>query len=88
MDAPGSEHADDRVALNYFGMVRDRARIAVIEKEGRSSQGQLDILELLNIVAEKPGLPALPMPMLVTSPETTPGGFIPPNRSEYAPIYI
>jgi hypothetical protein len=88
IDVPDLEHADDGVTLDLFGNVRNQARDSVISKEGNPYQGQLDILELSNIVAEKLGLPELPMPMPVAGPETTLGEFIAPNRSAYAPIYI
>jgi len=88
IDVPDLEHADDNVTLNFFGEVRNLARDSVIGKEGKPYRGQLDILELLNVVAEILRLPELPMPMPVTPPETTPGEFIAPNRSGYAPIYI
>jgi len=88
IDVPNLEQADDIETLNLFGKVRNHARDSVIGKEGKPYWGQLDILKLSNIVAEKLRLPELPMPMPVTPSETTLGEFIAPNRSAYAPIYI
>jgi len=88
MNAPGLEAADDGGALDYFATVRNGAHIAIIEKEGSPSKGQLDLLDLLNTVAAKFGLPELTMPEPVTPPEMAPGEMIPPNRRGYAPVYI
>ncbi|KAI9454502.1 hypothetical protein F5148DRAFT_426179 [Russula earlei] len=87
-DALNLADVDDPVALHYFGVVRKSAHQAVVDAEGSPSKEQLDVLELLNNVAEELGLPNLPMPNPVTPPQTPPGVFVPPNRSEYAPIYI
>ncbi len=88
MNAPGLEATDDGGVLDYFATVRNGAHIAVIEKEGSPSKEQLDLLDLLNTVAAKFGLPELTMPVPVTPPEMAPGEIIPPNRSGYAPVYI
>ena len=88
MNVPGLDDADDAGALDYFGLVRKRARDAVVGGEGNGPLEQLDLLGLLNTVARKLSLPELQMPMPVTPPETPPGDFIPPNRPGYAPIYI
>jgi len=88
MDAPGLADADDEVALDYFGVVRKSVRMSVVEEEGDPSQEQLDLLELVNTIAESLSLPELPMPDLVITPDTPPGGNTPPDRSGYAPVYI
>jgi len=90
MNVPGLDDADDAAALDYFGLVRKRARDAVVGSEGNGPLEQLDLLGHLNTVARKLSLPELQLPMPVTStpPETPPGDFIPPNRPGYAPIYI
>ena len=88
MDVPGLENADDAVALDYFDLVRKRARDSVIGRYGYSPLEQLDVLGLLNTVARKLRLPDLQMPKPVTPPETPPGDFIAPDRPGYAPIYI
>jgi hypothetical protein len=87
-DVPDLERADDSVTSELFGKVRHHVHESVIGKEGMPYRGQLDLLELVNILAEKMRLPELPMPMPVAPPEATPGEFIAPNRSGYAPIYI
>jgi hypothetical protein len=85
MDVPGLANADGKVALHYFGVVQKSVRI---EEEGNPSREQLDLLGLVNAVAESLSLPELPMPNLVITPDTPPGGITPPDRSGYAPVYI
>ncbi|KAI0290962.1 hypothetical protein BC826DRAFT_1024048 [Russula brevipes] len=88
MDVPGLADADDEVALQYFGVVRKSVRMSVVEEEGDPSQEQLDLLGLVNTVAESLSLPELPMPNMVITPDTPPGENTPPDRSGYAPVYI
>jgi len=79
---------DDPVALNYFGVVRNSGLKAVIEAEGSPNEEQFRLIDYMNAVGGRLGLPKLSMPNLVTPPQTPGGQFVPPNRREYAPIYI
>jgi hypothetical protein len=88
MAVPGLANATDSVVLGYFGMVRARVHKEVVVKEGRESQSQLDLLGMVDTVADWLGLPTLPMPDPVILPQPDSGAPIPPNRSGYAPVYI
>jgi Family of unknown function (DUF6535) len=74
MDAPGLARTTDRarttgrVALEYFEKARARAH-KVVRKGGRESQKQLELLEMVNTVAEWLELSQLPMPDLGLQPQ-------------------
>jgi len=88
MDVSGLEDANDEEALRRFDWIRKKARDEVSYREGNAPLEELDLPELLNTVARRLGRPELPMPMLVTPPETPAGNFLPPDRPGYAPMYI
>jgi hypothetical protein len=88
MEVQGLADTTDSVALDYFEMVRARAQKDVVEKEGAETEEQLELLGMLNTVAEWLHLPELSMPDLVIPPQSDTEAPIPPNRDAYAPIYI
>jgi len=88
MDVSGLEDANDEEALRRFDRIRKKARDEVSYREGNAPLEELDLPELLNTVARRLGRPELPMPMLVTPPETPAGNFLPPDRPGYAPLYV
>jgi Family of unknown function (DUF6535) len=88
MEVQGLADTTDSFALEYFEMVRARAQKEVVEKEGAETEEQLELLGMLNTVAEWLHLPELSMPELVIPPPSDSEAPIPPNRDAYAPIYI
>jgi hypothetical protein len=88
MEVPGLADTTDRIALKYFGTVRASAQREVVKKEGRETQKQVELLGMVNTVAEWLGLPELPMPDLVVPPGPDSDSPIPPRRDAYSPVYI
>ena len=88
MGVPGLANAIDSIMLGYFGVVQAKVHKEVVKKEGRETQSELDFLGMVNTVADWLGLPTLPLPDLVISPQPDLGAPIPPNRSGYTPVYI
>jgi hypothetical protein len=88
MEVPGLADTTDRIALKYFGTVRASAQKEVVKKEGRETQKQLELLGMVNTIAEWLGLPELPMPEPVIPPGSDLDSPIPPRRNAYSPVYI
>jgi hypothetical protein len=88
LEVTGLADTTDRIALKYFGMVRASAQKEVVKKEGRETQKQLELLRMVNTIAEWLRLPELPMPELLIPPGSDLDSPIPPRRNAYSPVYI
>ena len=88
MEVPGLADVTESVELEYFKKTRDAAHktvAEVVEKEGRGFQGQLDLLEMLDTVADWFGLPKVD-PIIPSQPDSE--APIPSNGSGHAPVDI
>jgi hypothetical protein len=86
MEVPGLADVTDSVELEYFKKTQAAAHKAVaevVEKEGRGFQGQLDLLEMLDTVADWFGLSKVD-PIIPSQPDSE--APIPSNGSGHAPV--